>query len=342
MVEQQSGPRHGCLGSELIAGYLDGRLTAKERESVELHLSTCDDCRELATETFAVNSALEEEDLAADGEEPVDSTSPSTATLQPEARASKPPRVGLWPPRGTMLWGSILGMAAAVLLMLWLSPAWLRDLRDGSGSTTQDLQALVTAVGKNRYVEPRLTGGFAWAPPPKVFRSANADAGAALPLDVRVAVARIEQRVLTQPIAWQTAQSLHVLGVAQMIGGHDDLAVYALDRAAEARPQDARVLSDIAAVHLVRATRGRGVAPEAMLKRPAPRSDGLQGDIRTALAAAERATAIDPTLPEAWFNLALAREAAGQRDRAQEAWRRAAALDQDPGWRTEATERANR
>jgi tetratricopeptide (TPR) repeat protein len=321
VVEQHAGSRHECLGPELIAGYLDGRLSANERELVELHLATCDDCREVVAEAFQVNRALDEEGATAEGDEPADATRQQMVAPIREAHATQPASAPLvrWPSRTAALWGSILAAAAAVLLVLWLDPAWLRDLRGGSRGTPPELRALVTAVGTGRYVEPRLAGGFAWAPPPAVLRSG--DGSRSLPLQVRMAIAKIEQSAEAQ----STPESLHVLGLAHMIDGQADKAVTTLERAAETRPGDASLRSDLAAAYLVRAARS-----------------GTQNDTDRALAAAGRAATIDPSLPEAWFNLALAREAAGRREAAREAWFLAAALDHDVGWRAEARQHATR
>jgi CHAT domain-containing protein len=58
-----------------------------------------------------------------------------------------------------------------------------------------------------------------------------------------------------------------------------------------------------------------------------------------AIDTAAHASEIDPSRPEAWFNLALALELAGLNDHAARAWNRASDADADPQWRTESIAR---
>jgi Flp pilus assembly protein TadD len=138
-----------------------------------------------------------------------------------------------------------------------------------------------------------------------------------------------------------SAETLHALGVAHVIEGREDEAVQTLERAVAANSKNARIWSDLAAAYLVNvARRGKDTSPDTMSRVP-PTQNETPHDAKVALLAAEHAITLDPSLPEAWFNLALAREAAGQRDRAAEAWRHAADLDRDPAWRAEAASRAS-
>jgi tetratricopeptide (TPR) repeat protein len=221
--------------------------------------------------------------------------------------------------RWQVVGGAMLAAAAALLFAIALDPAWVRDLRGAGagGAATPELRELVAAVGVNRATEPRLSGGFAWGPPPSVMRSGNA--GRSLPPDVRIAIARIEKAAAEDP----APANLHALGAAYLVAGDLDAAVDTLRKAADVRPGEARIFSDLAAAYLTRASR-----------RPA------DGDVASAIAAAERAVTLDAALPEAWFNLALARANAGENARAQEAWNRAAALEPpSSGWHDEAVRR---
>jgi anti-sigma factor RsiW len=44
-ARQPSAATPGCVDAVLLAAYIDNRLTARERERVEHHLSNCPDCR---------------------------------------------------------------------------------------------------------------------------------------------------------------------------------------------------------------------------------------------------------------------------------------------------------
>jgi tetratricopeptide (TPR) repeat protein len=321
VIEQRDGDtRRDCLGAETVASYVDGTLPASERESVELHLAGCADCRELLTEAFAATAALDAEGIAAE-EFPAATAEEAES---PPRRPSDPvrlvdgagPRQAGFSRRLQLAGGALLALAAAALFVIALDPSWLRDLRRGGGASPE-LRELVAAVGGNRLVEPRLSGGFAWGPPPPVLRSGNAERP--LTPDVQIAIARVEKAAGADP----APANLHALGAAQLLGGDVDAAIASLRRAADARPEQARIWNDLAAAYLTRAGR-----------RP------VEGDVANAIVAAERATDVEATLAEAWFNLALARDAAGQTAQAQEAWRRAAALEPaTSGWHDEAIRR---
>lgn len=332
VIEQRDGDtRRECLEAGTVASYLDGRLSASERESAERHLAGCAECRELLTAAFETKSALdaegiEAEELAESAEDEVDARRRGTSSdpirlvdarpghVRP-GEAHEPRKLG-FSRRLQLAGGGLLALAATALFVIALDPAWLRALRGGAAGSPE-LRELVSAVGGNRLVEPRLSGGFAWGPPPIVLRSGNAEGS--LPPEVRIAIARIEKAADADP----TAAHLHALGAAQLLDGELDAAIATLRRAADARPEQARAWNDLAAAYLTRAGR-----------RP------VEGDVFNAIAAAERATTADASLAEAWFNLALARDAAGQTPQAQEAWRRAAALEPpSSGWHDEAVRR---
>lgn len=111
-------------------------------------------------------------------------------------------------------------------------------------------------------------------------------------------------------------------GVVDLLAGDADKAVVWLEAAVRREPQEARHWSDLAAALLDRATRQEGAH-----------------DFVAALAASRRAIALDPDLPEAWFNRALALDRLSLRSDAAAAWGDCLAHDPGPGWREEAKER---
>src|SRR5439155_26286209 len=115
-------------------------------------------------------------------------------------------------------------------------------------TSAPELQALVAAVGTERTVEPRLTGGFAYGPL-KVVRSAEPVQNVAP--DVRIAAARIEKKALAQ----RTLDALRSLGIAYLLTGGVARAVAALEEAADRQSADAQALRDLAAAYLVRVAR---------------------------------------------------------------------------------------
>jgi hypothetical protein len=102
---------------ELLAGYVDGTLTDRERAAVESHLSTCLRCREeSALAMRAVDSVREMP------EEPVPLGVMSPVTAEIERRASRTPSR----PRSQRVLGLAAGLAVAAafvgLLGVWVLP----------------------------------------------------------------------------------------------------------------------------------------------------------------------------------------------------------------------------
>jgi tetratricopeptide (TPR) repeat protein len=115
---------------------------------------------------------------------------------------------------------------------------------------------------------------------------------------------------------------MHVFGVSQLLAGRHDDAVQSLLAASREQPANARYLSDLAAVQLERAR--LGLRPD---------------DLPRALAAADRARRLDPSLKEAWFNRALAVSALSLTDQARIAWTDYLKHDSTSLWAAEARAR---
>jgi len=119
-----------------------------------------------------------------------------------------------------------------------------------------------------------------------------------------------------------TPSQLHALGVSQLLAGRYDDATQSLLAASREQPANARYLNDVAAVHLERAR--LGLRPD---------------DLPRALAAADRARRLDPSLREAWFNRALAASALSLNADARTAWAEYLKRDSVSPWATEARSR---
>lgn len=98
---------------ELLAGYADGTLTAKERAAVDTHLATCETClEELALASRAITALS---DLS---EEPV----PFGLTTRVVTEASRPPRKPERTPWTARLqWAAGLAAAAALVTVVALN-----------------------------------------------------------------------------------------------------------------------------------------------------------------------------------------------------------------------------
>ena len=115
---------------------------------------------------------------------------------------------------------------------------------------------------------------------------------------------------------------MHALGIAQIFEGTLDAAIASLERAsAQAGQSSARILTDLSAAYLARW-----------------HERGDDNDAKKAANLGLRAVTADASIPEAWFNLGLAREAVGDTTGAREAWTRYLEVDTDPKsiWREEA------
>lgn len=206
--------------------------------------------------------------------------------------------------------GALTAAAAviAVLVVPSLRP-WLE--RDAG------LVSLVETVGNERSVVGRLTGGFSYAP--LGAPSAGGQDGRAAGSDRLVLIA---DKIRESFGELETPSRLHALGLSQLLVGKYDDAARSLLAASREQPDNARYLSDVAVVQLERARVGL-------------RAD----DLPRALAAADRATRLDPSLREAWFNRALAMTELSLTDQAKQAWTEYLARDHSSPWAGEARTR---
>jgi CHAT domain-containing protein len=209
-------------------------------------------------------------------------------------------------------WRAMVGAftsAAAVIAVLavpYLMRPWLE--RDAA------LEDLAGSVGEQRSVLGRLTGGFPHAPLDRSSAGGQDDLAAGTDR-VLLTAGRIRESV--GEIA--TPSRLHALGVSQLLARRYDDAAQLLLAASREQPRNARYLSDVAAVQLERAR--RGLRPD---------------DLPRALAAADRARRLDPSLREAWFNRALAISALSLTDQAKAAWTEYLRRDSASPWADEA------
>ena len=213
-------PPGACPDPETFAAYLDGTLAASERAAVEAHVAGCADCREVLAESARFR----------EGESPVTT-----------------PVVPFYRRRNWAVAASVLAAAAVVVFAVWVVrtrpfAGWF-----GPSATRPELAQLVAAVGDHRPIVPRLTGGFAYGPPPSPMRGT---ADREVPPDVRIAAAEIEKLEEQH----DTPQNEGALGVAYLVSGEVDKAVQSLEDAVAQEPGNGDLQSDLAAAYLVQAT----------------------------------------------------------------------------------------
>jgi tetratricopeptide (TPR) repeat protein len=274
--------------AERLAEYADGLLEVDACRALELHFADCADCRTVVMETMAF----------LDGNR-------ADATGAPKII---PFRSRRWV-RGL---AAGLGVAAAITLAVRIAP---QGRLFGPGGVRPEFQALVAAVAGDptRPVEGRVTGGFAYAPPPSPTRA---------PIRTRTEnlglLAAVEARK-SAAAADPSGENLHALGVAQLLLGQHDAALETFSKAIPLLPRSASLQSDIASAYLARVSTGLN------------REDGEK-----AMAAADAALALEPHFLPALFNRALAAEQIASPALAAAAWSAFIGAEADSAWKDEA------
>ncbi len=205
----------------------------------------------------------------------------------------------------------VLGLGA-VMLVLVVRHRGLPDPR-----TDQSLRhTLVRATTGRRLTTSRLVGGFEWAPSPGVTRSAD---GSPRRLDpaLLIAAGSVEGRRRAD----DSPAALADRAVVRLLMGEPAEAASRLARAAQLAPGAAEHWSDLSAAYI---EQGR-VTPDRRLEFASRAAD-----------AAAIAITLNPSIVEAWFNRALAREMGRGLGDPLVAWREHIARERDRRWRSEA------
>lgn len=308
------GPDGVCPNPEMLSAYLEGKLSEPERRSIEDHVSRCEDCYFVVRETATMNA--EDEAMA---QAPVDNVVPIRSVDEPSLPVAVP--VSLTGPRRRSM-GSLLPLAATLVVALGAVAMW-QKLRPADPHSAA-VRPLVEAVGKRRFFDARLTGGFEYGEriSPKRGGSEGSPASrgpAAEDWQILAAIAKLRQVIGTPSDPAERA----ALASAHLVLGETDEARRLIEAALEGTPDGdparAGLLSDLAATYLIAS--------------PADASENFQ----RALDAATRALALEPALREGLFNRALALEGLRRRAEAIQAWSEFQAGERDAAWRDEAT-----
>jgi CHAT domain-containing protein len=204
---------------------------------------------------------------------------------------------------------SALAVAAALVLVVRLQPVWWQAM--WGPAVDPRFEKLVAAVGDERYIEGRLSGGFRYGPLRPVTRGpVEADQNLAL----LSAAAEFQKLAQDDP----KPENLHGWGIAQALMGRRDDSAKTLHAAIEAGTREAAWYSDAAAIHLANAAEGRAE------------------ELPIALELATQALSLQPNLAEASFNRALSLERLSLSSAAIEEWQHYLTLEREPTWRQEA------
>jgi CHAT domain-containing protein/tetratricopeptide (TPR) repeat protein len=267
-----------CPGAETIALLAEGRLDPSRLDAVLAHVESCRSC----TQALVLASGM----------------------LARETIVAR----GRW--RAPVWWTA----AAALVLIAGSLLIWQR----GSARREGGMETLVALVPRSvRLIEPRLSGGFAWAPYRGPMR-----AGGSITDSQRLRLGGAAADAIDRAERDRSPAAQHVAGVAVLLADDPLQAVERLRAASDRAPNDARIASDLAAA--------RYSAAEAL---------GRASLYPEALAAADRALRGDADLPEARFNRALILERLGLASEARRAWERYLARDSSSPWADEARRR---
>jgi tetratricopeptide (TPR) repeat protein len=258
---------------EIMAAVAEGKLKRHELALLLGHIEGCALCR---TELELVSQSFAE-----------------------EAQEARP---------GARAWWIGAGVAATVAAVMSL--AVMRPWQ----SHESGIEALAKLAPRSaRIVEPRLSGGFAYAPYSGPMRAGEPNADAArLKLGGQAGIA------IEEASRDSSAEAQHAAGVAYLLVENPRQAIEHLRTAANKTPNTASVWSDLAAAQYAAAVRipAPSVFPEA-------------------LASADRALKVDPKHAESLFNRALILERMGLTQQARTAWERYLAVDPSSPWAVE-------
>lgn len=208
-------------------------------------------------------------------------------------------------------WRWVLPVAAMFAIAVFGVLLWQQSRRD-------PLRPLLAAAPRDhRLIEPRLSG-FTWARLQAPARGAAPHD----PADLKLIGAAGE--VLQRTAGVTSLDAQHARGVALLFTAQTSESLSTLEQAA-ARSKDARAWNDLAAARYVAAT-----------------VEGRSAQLPLALAAADRALALDAKHATARFNRALILERLELRAQAREAWNDYLTLDGGSEWSAEAREHLRR
>lgn len=328
MVEQQDQVAVTCVTLEVLAAFVDGTLDSHRRLDVQAHLASCESCYELVvemlreevSESHAAGEPVRLRIVSEDDNRAVLAVSdPANLVESPDSdtegsgtrrdyfaafSASLPSK------RSHRLEIVAAALAAGLLLAVTIG-FWFqsRQHQQWFAADGTAVAALVQAVGPERLVPGRPTGGFQYGPLRSPTRSARG-----LPatnLSLRSSAIAALERAQSDP----SSPNLHAAGLGQLLLWQYDDAIRLLQAAVTDDGTHAGYQSDLSAAYLARASV----------------RDGRQ-DWLNALAHAERALSLNHSLIEAHYNRAFALDALGRAEAADAAWRLILSTDRSP-WR---------
>jgi CHAT domain-containing protein/TPR repeat protein len=207
----------------------------------------------------------------------------------------------------------LVSLVVLALLLGWAIWSW-REPRGADPAAATLVPYLAQLFGEPDSRSGRLSRGPDYDPVTPSAASVVSFAGG----DQLLLAIEIERRARAEP----TAEHLHSLGLFRLFEGRYDNAIEALRASRLESPAEPSLAGDLASAYLARASH-----------------EGDSFDILLAAEAATQAVALDPDLPEARFNLALALHELHLERRARQAWEEYLELDSSSEWAHEGRNR---
>lgn len=310
-------PGAGRLDPETLAAYIDGLLPPEERARVDAEIAADPETYEWVVNSIGAvdDPAVATPVVLAQKHVPIPEPSPAPVPgpSPNDGPGDERKVLPFYRRRGVQgLLGTLLAAAAALVMVVRTQPVWWQEI--WGPSVDPRFAKLVEAVGEERYIEARLTGGFKYGPLRQVMRGPGDLSNQNLQL--LAAAGELQKAVERDP----SAENLHAWGAAQLLLGSLDGAVSSLRSSLRLRPGP-RVASDLAAALIAR---GQG---------------GNQEDFPIALDLLLKQEAKGQMSAEALFNLALALEAVGLTTEATDAWKRFLEKEASGPWAEQARSR---
>ena len=250
----------GCDREELIAAYLDRMLPVEERLEFEKHLATCDAC---LMELISAKSELGE----ITSEMAVDAAVGERRSLYEHARPSRFSTKRAHSGGSPVIQAAFSSCAAILFAVLFMGAMLSYRLDPGFKEGAYLLDRLLEV----RETGPFLLSNGASRPGIEINTvRGNRRLHVGLSLDTGE---RLKRTLARYP---ENAYLLSALGQYHMADGRPDIALIYLERALEIRPDDARILNDLAAALyrkgsfgeaenlLLRAEKGEETPPEVL------------------------------------------------------------------------------
>jgi CHAT domain-containing protein len=337
-VTAQSPEGNGHLTYQEIAGYSTGALAAEQERRVQRHCVDCSHCLEelmLVMRSLQPDNSIDQQpEFAALLESGAQSARKVLRQYQmadaqpplPEQPAQRPEPKNPAEPMGLLNWLiawfapprrlAFLALAVAMLLVLPVWWLWQRN---------QPVERAMASLRKSwtvkRPVESRVTGDFPALPYERVRSAANPTALAPAPANQdQLQAAELALKLAVADHG--TPKARHALARLHLLKLELDQAENQLQQVLEAEPDNAAAHADMAALYYERGATERSF--------PALVHAAQEG---------EKAIALAPNLPEAWFNLALIHEEMLLINEAQKDRERYLELDATSKWADEARAR---